>query len=194
MLIWPDAIRPSEMEWHLSSNSVEFTSPFNGASQTVSYPGSRWEASLTFANLNDWQSRKLEVTLAKLDGKAGRIKLQDFGRWGRAPMGKPVVNGAAATGTLLPTKGWSASRKVLWEGDYITVNDELKLVTEDVWSDAAGIAVISIAPMLRAVPPNGAAIETQNPQGIFRLADNTNGVSRQPAFNNSITLKFVEAF
>ncbi|WP_211259230.1 hypothetical protein, partial [Dyella japonica] len=81
------------MEWHLVSNSVEFISPFNGASQTVAYPGSRWEASLTFNNLNDWESRKLESLLAKLDGKSGRIMLQDFGRWGRPSMGAPVVNG-----------------------------------------------------------------------------------------------------
>ncbi|WPJ68573.1 hypothetical protein OMDBNIEC_00087 [Salmonella phage STP-SP5] len=194
MLIWPEEIRPSNMEWYLSSNSVEFTSPFNGASQTVSYPGSRWEASLVFDNLNDWQSRKLEVILAKLDGKAGRVMIHDFGRWGRAPMGKPVVNGASNTGTVLITKGWTPNRKVLWEGDYISVNGELKLITEDAWSDDSGNIVLQIAPMLRNIPPNGATIETQNPRGSFRLADNRNGVGRQPAFNNSISLNFVEAF
>ncbi|HBC8488016.1 TPA: hypothetical protein KE181_002713 [Escherichia coli] len=194
MLTWPEELRPSEMEWYLVSNAVEFTSPFNGASQTVSYPGSRWEATLTFSNLNDWQSRKLESTLAKLDGKAGRIMLQDFGRWGRPPMGSPVVNGANNTGTTLSTKGWTPDRKVLWEGDYIAVNNELKLITEDAWSDSSGNVILNIAPMLRSIPPNGAKIETQKPQGSFRLAENTNGVKRQPAFNNSFTLKFSEAF
>src|SRR5699024_8461085 len=158
------------------------------------YPGSRWEATLSFDNLNDWQSRKLESILAKLDGKAGRIMLQDFGRWGRPPMGSPVINGANNTGTTLMTKGWTPNRKVLWEGDYIGVNNELKLVTEDAWSDASGNVVLEIAPMLRVIPPSGAAIETQNPKGMFRLADNTNGVKRQPAFNNSFSLKFSEAF
>lgn len=182
------------MEWYLASNSVEFTSPFNGASQTVSYPGSRWEATLSFDNLDDWQSRKLEVLLAKLDGKAGRVMLGDFGRWGRPPMGSPVVDGANNTGTSMMSRGWAPDRKVLWEGDYITINEELKLVTADVWSDNSGYAQLSIAPMLRVIPPNGARIETQKPQGAFRLAENTNGVKRQPAFNNSFTLKFSEAF
>ena len=194
ILTWPDEIRPSEMEWHLVSNSVEFISPFNGASQTVAYPGSRWEASLTFNNLNDWESRKLESLLARLDGKSGRIMLQDFGRWGRPSMGAPVVNGPNNSGTTLSTKGWDYDKLVLREGDYITVNDELKLITEDAWSDSSGNVILSIAPMLRSIPPNGAKIETQKPQGTFRLSENTNGVKRQPAFNNSFTLKFSEAF
>lgn len=194
MIKWPDEIRPSDLDWSLSSNSVDFSSPFNGASQTASYPGSRWEASMSFNNLNDWESRKLEVLIAKLDGKAGRIQLTDFGRWGRPPQGKPVVNGTTNTGTTLVTKEWTPNKRVLLEGDYITVNTELKLITEDIWSDANGNAILEIAPMLRTIPPNGSAIETQNPTGMFRLDDNKNGVKRKPAFNNSFSLKFVEAF
>ena len=194
MLTWPEEIRPSEMDWYLSSNSVDFTSPFNGAGQTASYPGSRWEASLSFDKQNDWESRMIEVLLVKLDGKAGRIRIQDFGRWGRPPIGVPVVNGSANTGTVLNTRGWTPNRKVLSFGDYITVNDELKMVTEDAWSNDVGIVVLGIAPMLRNIPSDGMTIETQTPTGIFRLAVNKNGVSRKPAFDNSFTLKFVEAF
>lgn len=194
MLKWPEALRPSNMDWYLVSNAVEFRSPFNGASQTASYPGSRWEATLSFDNLDDWQSRKLEVLLAKLDGMAGRVELEDFGRWGRPAMGKPVVSIANATGTTLPTNGWTPNRKVLWEGDYITVNGELKMVTEDGWSDSAGSLIIQVAPMLRSTPPNNSVIETQRPRGLFRLSENRNGVKRQPAFNNSFSLNFVEAF
>lgn len=194
ILTWPEALRPSTMDWDLVSNSVKFTSPFNGASQVVGYPGSRWKASLKFNNLDDWESRKLEVLIAKLDGMVGMIKLHDFGRWGRPPVGTPVVKGANNTGTQIQSRGWLAKRLVLQEGDYITVNNELKLVTGDVWSDASGFATVYFAPMLRNVPPDGAKIETENPFGLFRLSDNTNGVSRQPAFNNSFTLEFEETF
>lgn len=193
MLQFPQDIRPASMDWNLVSNSVEFESPFSGASQTVSYPGSRWEASLSFKDLNDWESRQLEVLLAKLDGMGGRIQLGDFGRWGRPAFGKPVVNGSSNTGTTLGTRGWDVDRIILYAGDYITVNNELKMVTEDAWSDATGNCILMIAPMLRSIPSDGAVIETQFPTGIFRLSGNTNGVSRQPAFNNSITLKFREA-
>ncbi|AZF88923.1 hypothetical protein BRET_17 [Escherichia phage BRET] len=194
ILTWPEALRPSNMEWKLTSNSKEFTSPFTGASQVVSWPGSRWSMSLKFENLDDWESRKLEVLIAKLDGMAGMIKVGDFGRWGRPPFGRPVVKGSNNTGTELPTRGWDASRLVLKEGDYITVNDELKLVTEDVWSDAQGLATIKISPLLREMPPDGATIETQNPYGIFRLSSNENSVTRAPAFNNTINLEFKETF
>lgn len=192
-LTWPDSLRPSNMEWALNSNAVEFRSPFNGATQTVSFPGSAWSASLSFDNLDDAKSRKLEVLLARLDGMAGRILIGDFGRFGRAPQGAPKVDGAANTGMQLKSKGWTASRKVLWEGDYISVGSELKLVLEDVWSDTAGKAIIPVGPMWRNTPKADAVIETANPVGLFRLSGNENGVTRQPAFNNNISLKFIEA-
>ena len=194
MLTWPEDIRPALFDWYLNSNSVAFTSPFNGSGQTASYPGSSWEATMTLDRLNDWESRMVEVLIVKLDGMSGRVLLQDFGRWGRPPMGAPKVKGTTNSGLILVTDGWTPNRKVLSFGDYITVNSELKMVTEDLWSDAEGNGVIGIAPLLRTVPPHGSVIETQNPTGVFRLEGNKNGVKRSPAFNNAITLKFVEAF
>lgn len=193
LLTWPEAIRPSNLNWSLKSNAVEFTSPFNGASQTVSFPGSAWKASLSFDILNDWESRKLEVLIAKLDGKAGRILISDMGRWGRPPMGAPKVSVPNATGTTLPTKGWTPNRFVLREGDYISINNELKLITADAWSDASGNVILEVAPMLRKMPNTDTVVETLNPCGIFRLDDNENGVDRSPAFQNKMTLNFVEA-
>lgn len=193
LLTWPEALRPSSLNWSLSSNAVEFKSPFNGASQTASFPGSAWTASMTFNKLDDWESRKLEVLIVKLDGKAGRILISDMGRWGRPPMGRPVVQGQANTGLTLSSSGWTPNRFVLREGDYISVDNELKMVTEDIWSDGGGNAIIPIAPMWRKNPQAGATIETLNPCGIFRLDDNINGVDREPAMSNNITLKFVEA-
>lgn len=182
------------MSWRLLSNSVSFQSPFNGATQTVTFPGSQWVAELSFENINDWESRQLEALIADLDGMGGRILIHDFGRWGRAPAGKPVVRGDANTGKLLTTQGWTPERKILWRGDYISIDNELKMITQDVWSGLDGSAILPVAPMLRTVPQAGTPIETANPRGVFRLADNENGVDRQPAFNNNVSLKFVEAF
>jgi hypothetical protein len=55
-----------------------------------------------------------------------------------------VVSDANQTGTLLGSKGWTPGVLVLRTGDYITVNDELKMVTADVTSTAAGTAVIPL--------------------------------------------------
>lgn len=194
-LEWPDDVCPASLTWRPESNTKTFRSPFNGASQTVRFPGTRWICSLTFNNLTDDKSRRIDALVAELDGEYGRVKIRDWGRNGRAPAGSPVVSDADQTGMELNTKGWLPGKAVLMTGDYITVNDELKIVTADVTSSASGSAVISFAPMLRSSPAANAPIEVENPFGIFKLKDNQQGTgNRIPGVFTSYTLEFEEAF
>lgn len=194
-LEWPDDVCPASLTWRPESNTKTFRSPFNGASQTVRFPGTRWICSLTFNNLTDDKSRRIDALVAELDGEYGRVKIRDWGRNGRAPAGSPVVSDADQTGMELNTKGWLPEKTVLMTGDYITVNDELKIVTADVTSSASGSAVISFAPMLRSSPAANAPIEVANPFGIFKLKDNQQGTgNRIPGVFTSYTLEFEEAF
>lgn len=193
-LTWPNGILPSSFDWTLVSNGSSFTSPWNGQTQTARYPGSAWKAQMTLSNLDDYESRAVEVIIFQLDGMSGRVKLHDFGRFPAPVKGTPRVNGAGQTGTSVATDGWTASTKVLSAGDYITVNDELKMVLADVTSNASGAATVPIAPQLRNSPADNLVIEVANPYAIFRLEKNENGVKRSPAFNNDITLNFIEVF
>ncbi|HHR4111060.1 TPA: hypothetical protein ACS50H_003287 [Salmonella enterica] len=194
-LEWPEDVCPASLTWRPESNTKTFRSPFNGASQTVRYPGTRWVCSLTFNNLSDDKSRRLDSLIAELDGEYGRVKINDWGRGGRTPAGSPVVNGANQTGTELQTSGWTHGVVVLERGDYITVNDELKIVTADVTSTSTGTATVTFAPMLRWSPPDGAAVEVAKPYGIFKLKDNQQGAgNRVPGVFTSYTLELEEAF
>ncbi|EOD3176907.1 hypothetical protein ACJMJ7_005511, partial [Citrobacter freundii] len=122
-------------------------------------------------------------------------KVRDWGRSGRAPAGAPVVDGANQTGIQLQSKGWTPGTVVLRQGDYFTVNDELKMVTADVTSAANGTAMIAFAPMLRSSPPANAVIEVAKPYGIFKLKDNQQGAgNRVPGVFTSYTLELEEAF
>lgn len=195
VLEWPADICPSSLTWRPESNSKTFRSPFNGASQTVRFPGTRWVCALTFNNLSDDKSRRIDALIASLDGEYGRVKIRDWGREGHKPAGTPLVSDANQTGTALMTKGWTAGVVVLRAGDYITVNDELKMVTADVASAAGGTAVIPIAPMLRSSPAANVRIEVLAPYGIFKLKDNQQGTgNRVPGVFTSYTLEFEEAF
>lgn len=192
---WPADVCPAALTWRPESNTKTFRSPFNGASQTVRYPGTRWVCSLTLTNLTDEKSRRIDALIASLDGEYGRVKIRDWGRPGRTPAGTPTVSDANQTGTELHSKGWTAGVIVLQAGDYITVNDELKMVTADVTSAADMTAIIPIAPMLRISPPANAVIEVANPYGIFKLKDNQQGAgSRIPGGFTSYTIEFEEAF
>jgi len=194
-LEWPADVEPSSLTWRPESNTKTFRSPFNGASQTVRFPGTRWVCSLTFNNLTDDKSRRIDALVASLDGEYGRVKIRDWGRDGRTPFGNPVVSDANQTGTQLYSKGWTAGKVILREGDYLTVNDELKMVTADVTSTSTGTAIIPIAPMLRTSPPVNGKIELANPYGIFKLKDNQQGAgNRVPGVFTSYTLEFEEAF
>jgi hypothetical protein len=104
---------------------------------------------------------------------------------GRTPKGSnlttganPLVNGANQVGYSLNTKGWQASKTgVLKRGDYIQLIYRLHKVLDDVDSDASGNATLSIYPPIRETPADGQVILTDNTQGLFRLASNTNKYS-----------------
>lgn len=194
VLEWPGP-NPSSLNWHLESNTKTFRSPFNGASQTVRFPGSRWKCTVEYSVLEEAQARKIEAVIAALDGEYGRVRIRDWGRDGKAPAGSPVVSDADQTGVALTTKGWTANTLVLRAGDYFTVNSELKKVTADVTSSASGTATIPFSPMLRSSPSPNSALEVQNPWGIFKLVDNSQGeIRRAPGLISSTTIEFEEAF
>ena len=133
--------------------------------------------------------------IAALDGEYGRVRIRDWGRDGKAPAGSPVVSDADQTGVALTTKGWTANTLVLRAGDYFTVNSELKKVTADVTSSASGTATITFSPMLRSSPSPNSALEVQNPWGIFKLVDNSQGqIRRSPGLVSATTIEFEEAF
>ncbi|UGO51430.1 hypothetical protein QJV44_gp16 [Serratia phage vB_SmaS_Tlacuache] len=198
-LDWPvNILRPASMDWTLKDNGSIFQSKFNGSTQTVTYPGSMWKCELVFQDLDDYQSRYLETLIFQM-GRSGTIRIPDFGRYGRPPVsngpnGKPKTVGPTQEGFKLHSGWWLPHRVVLHRGDYISVQDELKMVLDDVRSDASGEAIIPIAPMLRKTPPEGAEIEVANPRGVFRLDKDENGVGRKPAFANDFNLSFVESF
>ncbi|WP_238149163.1 hypothetical protein [Arsenophonus endosymbiont of Aleurodicus floccissimus] len=80
------------------------------------------------------------------------------------------------------------------KGDYLTVNNELKMVTDNVTSDVDGNAAIPISPMLRYTPKINDKIETRSPFGIFKLTSNEQGnFQSRPSMFSSVTLEFEEA-
>ena len=193
-LEWPEKAIPSTMNWQLISNSKTFTSVFTGSGQTVRFPGSRWRCVLTFTNLTEELSRELEVLMAGLDGESGRVKISNWIRKGLLGKGNPMMSTANQTGRILQTKGWIANSIVLRKGDYLTVSNELKMITENVISDKDGNALVPISPMLRLSPAINEKIETINPYGIFKLTSNDQGnFQYRPGVLSNVTINFEEA-
>ena len=193
ILEWPKEVIPTQENWQLLSNSKTFTSPFNGSSQTVRFPGSRWRCELTFNNLNEEKSRQLEALVASLDGMSGRVKIASWIRKGRYGYGSPRIAIPNQLGNRLETKDWKRNMRVLQQGDRLTVGNELKMVVADVVSDNQGRAIILISPMLRTSPTVNEVLEVERPFGVFRLVDNEQGKFQHRRLGYThITLSFEE--
>ena len=169
------AIQAATIDWQLLTVSGNFASPFTGDEQTESMPGAaRILAVLTYKLLSRAEAADLEAFLWECDGPAGRFYLGNQARKTPrgTPSGAPVVAGAANYGGSLASSGWTPSATgLLLRGDYIGVNNELKMIRATVNADAGGLATLSIKPNLRVTPAAGAAIITTSPTGIFRLLD-----------------------
>lgn len=169
------AIPAATIDWQFLSKSEAYPSPFTGDEQVASYPAAaRWMAVLTWSLLSRTEAALLEAFLVACNGKAGRFLLSNQARRlprGSAP-GTPVVDGNGNYGGLLATRGWTANRSgVLLPGDYVSVQNELKMVLAEASSNADGKATLTISPNLRKVPVDGMAVVTAAAPGIFRLLD-----------------------
>ncbi|NUA26103.1 hypothetical protein [Cupriavidus basilensis] len=200
ILDWPVDLVPAKTTWGLQSNTEAFTSPLNRATQTMERPGARWKVTLEFPPMNEVKRGRLEGFLAGLGGQAGRFNLWPHQRPSAAILatprdatlvldflaqsyqvdGLPVVNGAMANFKLLPTKYWPASTLVLRAGEFLSVGGELKMVTVDVASDAAGSASIPVAPAFRIAPADGAVLKLSKPTAKMMLATDEYSVAVTP--------------
>lgn len=193
---WPKTLKPNTMTFGLSANTGVFESPLNKSVMTHRFLGERWRGSLVFNALDNNTIRELDILQAfiwKLSGKNGRFTMGDFTKLGSPARGTPVINGNGQYGGLISTRGWLPNEVVLPMGTYFTVNGELKFTTDDIVSNASGIASIEFTPWLRTSPVDGEAIITENPTGMFRLADDSQ-LFDMSAGNAEITIDIIEAF
>ena len=194
METWPSHLIPNSMTWHLRYNSKSFVSEFNQSVNTHRFPGGKWVTTLTFKNLTRSQAVDLQCFLDDLGGEAGRFLMSDFTQPGRPAIGAPVVAQQGQTGGLLLTSGWLPDRLVLAKGEYFSVNNEMKRVKRDVWSNGAGNATLEFSPWLRASPALSDAVETESPLGLFKLANDEQGDFKHRTRFSDVTLSIEEAF
>jgi hypothetical protein len=167
------------MEWSATTPVATVLSVFTGQVQAQQWPGAdAWSGTATLPPLTQAQANPWKAALMQMQGMANAFQLGD--PMGATPKGtvhgSPVVDGSIAVvagGQVLPTMGWTPSQlNLLLPGDYIQVGFRYYTVLDEVISDSNGKAEINIWPSLREVPIGGQGIVTNNPVGLFRLANN----------------------
>ena len=153
-------------------NTIRAKSPFTRSSQVVSRPGDQWFATYEIAVGTQAMRAQWQVFMMQASNAGNRFRAYDhyYSLQGTGN-GTPLVNGADQVGGSLVTDGWAAGEQVLMAGDYLSVNNELKMTTEAATADSSGNATISFEPKIRVSPADNAAITLIKPYCLMRLID-----------------------
>jgi len=169
------------------------SSPFTGTQQVQDWGGEWWEYTIDFAVHRGADGRLMSAFLAGLRGPIGTFLFSDPSI-DQTIAGTPVVAGAGQTGRTLDATGWPLSQAVMSAGDFIQVGTgattRLHQVQEDVVSDGAGAASLSIWPALRSSPTDGAALVVTSPAVLLRVVGPVPiNISRPDKYQFSLTAR-----
>lgn len=166
-------VAPSKFEVEQIFNDEDFRDAIGGVWVT-GRNGNRWRVVLSFGKRTGASRRALWAHIAEARGRQNRIRvpmsLLSYIRAGSGG-GSPLLVGAHAAGaTSLSIDGGSGTTDWLKGGDWIAVENELKLVTGDV-DLTAGAGTIKIWPELHQARANNFAVDVSTPHGDFFLVD-----------------------
>lgn len=158
-------------------------SPASFEDQVYDWDGEMWTIEGTLPLLTGEKAGKMRGFLAKLKGKRGTFlyPIQDAvtpnGAWLDSGGGVLVDGVNARRSHQLNLKGLQANQTAAGKaGDYINLGagatTRLHMLTDDMDTDAAGKGTANIWPALREDTVDGAAVVTENCQGLFRLPKN----------------------
>ncbi len=193
-ITYPSTPRPQGMAWRLVMPAQTNVSDWTGRRQTLASGRGWWEAQIAFppivgtTNINAWRS-----FIAKSRGSANDFQVPVDPVAQSASTATPLVNGAGQQGRTLNTDGWPLSTTVLQAGQYVTINNQLLQLTENVTSNGSGVAVLTFEPPVRVSPADNAAIEYKNPFCLMYLVEEPT-LSVETGYVYSLSLNLRESF
>jgi len=153
----PEGVSFEDAEIGLERADQVMRSGYTGRRQTISWPFALWVFTARTVPEEGIAAGRLRSFLARLKGRVNTFRMPVPGAYSLAGYTGAVglVNGTALAGsTTLPTDGWTPSTAIFKDGDYMTINDECKLVTADITSNGLGQALLPIDPPLKRTAPD----------------------------------------
>lgn len=193
-VIFPSSPKPNGMSWRLVMPAQTNVSDWTGRRQTIASGRGWWECQLSLppivgtANVNAWRS-----FIAKSRGRANDFQIPVDTTAQSAASATPLVNGAGQTGRTLATDGWPLSSTVLVAGQFVTINNQLLQLTENVTSNGSGVATLTFEPPIRTSPADNAAIEYKNPYCLMYFVEEPT-LSVENGYVYSLSLNLRESF
>lgn len=192
---------PSSGRW--SDAAIQFTTAdsalefLNGSEQIISTSNKKWSLSFNLKNLSPAETRFWRAAITQLCdlNNVFHAPPPEFNGPASGYAGaNPTVDGSSQLGKSLNIKGATASTLILMNGDYFTVNGELKFATADVTTDGLGNAVLPFHPALRTAPLNNEPVIIDAPYGIFRLLQPISKTFFDATLNGSCSIQAIETY
>jgi hypothetical protein len=156
--------------------SNEVRSRYTAVRQILTYPYAVFMLEGTLVELDGIEAGRMRSFLAKLKGKQNTFRLPVPGYYrpstGYAGDGF-AQNPAASRATSLVLGGMVANVPVLREGEYVTINDECKMITEDCASTSNGQCVINFEPAFRKPVIANSPVKLQKPTILMHSQDDS---------------------
>lgn len=191
---FPSTPKPNGMSWRLVMPAQTNVSEWTGRRQTIASGRGWWECQLSLppivgtTNVNAWRA-----FIAKSRGKANDFQIPVDPTAQSSAVATPLVNGASQTGRTLNTDGWPVSSTVLVAGQFVTINNQLLQLTENVTSNGSGVATLTFEPPIRTAPSDNAAIEFKNPYCLMYMVEEPT-LSVENGYVYSLSLNLRESF
>jgi hypothetical protein len=191
---FPSTPKPNGMSWRLVMPAQTNVSEWTGRRQTIASGRGWWECQLSLppivgtTNVNAWRA-----FIAKSRGKANDFQIPVDPTAQSSASATPLVNGASQTGRTLATDGWPVSSTVLVAGQFVTINNQLLQLTENVTSNGSGVATLTFEPPIRTAPSDNAAIEFKNPYCLMYMVEEPT-LSVENGYVYSLSLNLRESF
>lgn len=150
-------------------------SKYTGQAQRIVYPYAVWELQANLVEYDGLDAGRIRSFLVQLEGQkhSFRLPVPGFTKPMTGHIGNGVSTLAAAARASSISIGATAgltNAAFVAEGDYITINDELKIVTQAV-SLVGANCTINFKPPLRKAAPIGTSVIVQNPTCLMTAQD-----------------------
>jgi hypothetical protein len=186
-----------QTKFTLKSKASIHESPWTGEVQVQEHSGKFWEAVFEIPPMDRSDFAEWEAFFASLRGRVGTFKAGP--QYASSSQGDndgsdKTVESIDSTSTKLTVSGFASSTNgVMLTGDYIEVNNELKIVRSDADSDGSGEATLDIEPLFRTDPSQGDTCVIADPKAKMRLLGDVQ-VDFERFTSNGITFSAREDF
>lgn len=197
VLTWPQSLFPTmqRLTPDVGDGQQMLQSPFIGAQTVNTFRGSeRWRLELQLDDLTGALRAKAQAFVTRLRVSHNVFICVNHTAPQRGVLtGTPLVNAGSYGGQNLNVYNL-ANNVSSWacDGDFISVNSQLKMVLGDVGTSAGGVASLFVWPPLYDVPASGTIVITNSPCGAFRALSAMALNTEPPGYKTSIAIAAIE--